>query len=823
MADLATDLLVVNAASLRRDYCVRAESGDILCSAQGLEAEAWDHALDEMLIAGGGNLSRVRERIQRQVDEIGTSFRMAGESEERPWPISPVPLIISEREWSGIADAVAQRAELAELLLADIYGHQRLVSSGVLPTAVLTGSPHYLRAMVGIPPAGGHYLNIFACDVGRGPNGNWRVLSDHTRSPAGAGYALENRIASGKVLGGLGSRLNIARLAGFFADLRGGLAAACGRSEPRLALLTPGRFNQSYAEQAQIARYLGLLLVEGADLAVHDDRVYLRTVEGLKRVDALWQRMDARLLDPLTLDPRSAIGVPGLIDAMVAGGIAIANFPGAALLESPVFGAFMPKLCQRLLGAPLALPNIATWWCGQAKEAAHVRGNIERLVIGSAFDAQPLGLAPFDDRLGQDFDAEARARLDADMALRPQDYIGQEVVHLSTMPVLDEGALQARPFTLRVFAARDAQGGWTVMPGGFVRMGPVADVRATSIGIGTRSADVIVNCTAPVPAITLLSSQGDVAIRRNPGTLPSRVADNLFWLGRYLERGEAILNLVRVGSEGTMDSDSRPITPSDTTLHICDHLAADEAVIDRQDATPTEIFSAALDDLSAGSSVASLMSSARAIGAGSRERLSPDFWHLLDADFPSAGVFQEKNMMLKARFAALAGLAAEHMGRTAAWRFHDLGRRIERAIAITRLMGDFAGDDASGDDLTALLDLCDAQISYRQRYATGLALLPVRDLVGLDPFNPRSISFQIAAIAQHLDALPRLRDDGMAEPHQHAATSLAAQVATLTAAALDQESCADIEAQLHQLSDAIGERFFLRGAKALRASGMTLA
>lgn len=355
------------------------------------------------------------------------------------------------------------------------------------------------------------------------------------------------------------------------------------------------------------------------------------------------------------------------------------------------------------------------------------------------------------------------------------------------------------------------------MPGGFVRMGPVADVRATSIGAGTRSADVIIHGPRPVAAVTLLS--GNQAIRRNPGTLPSRVADNLFWLGRYLERGEAVLGLVRTGAaSANAGQDNDP-----TTRCICAQLIASEAVCRTDYESPAEIFAAAIDDRDAISSVSSLLAAARTIGAGSRERISPDFWQMLDGPFPSESPFQQKGLVLRARFAAFAGLAAEHMGRTAGWRFHDLGRRIERALNLTRLLRTFARDDASANDLLALLELADVQISYRQRYSTGLALMPVRDMVGLDPFNPRSVIFQANVIREHLDALPRLKDDGMAEPQQAAATGLLALMSTLSAATLTPGISDDLEARLIQLSDAISQRFFLRGSETLRASGMTLA
>ncbi len=810
----------LDGAGLRMAYAASAGAGDVL--ADSPDAGAWNAVLEELLLAGDGNLAAVADRVQRRVDEMGTSFRLSGDGEERQWPLSPVPLLIGEQEWAGIAAAVAQRAELAEILLADLYGPQRLITSGVLPASVLTGSPHFLRPMVGIAPVGGHYLHVYAVDLGRGPDGEWRVMADHTRSPAGAGYALENRLAASQVLSGIPKRLNVARLAPFFTAMRAGIAASCKRADPRIALLTPGRFNQSYAEQAHLARYLGLLLVEGADIAVHDDQVYLRTIEGMKRVDALWQRMDARLLDPLALDPRSAIGVPGLVDAMAAGGIAVANFPGAAVLESPLFAAFMPPLSRRLLGEPLKLPNIATWWCGQPEPAAQVLARLDGLVIASAFGPLPGGL-PVDDILGSDLNPEQREMLVADIARRPQDYIGQEVVNLSTMPVVDEGALVARPFSLRVFAARDAAGQWSVMPGGFARIGPVADVRATSIGDGTRSADVVVHGAEPVAPITLMRSDSATEIRRNPGTLPSRVADNLFWLGRYLERGEAVLALVRVGTTGSLVSDRDRAIPASTAARIRTRLLAVDATTLPSRASFQDVLAAALDDRSAPSSVASLLASARNIGAGSRERLSPDFWQLLDTPFPNAGLFQQKNVVLKGLFAAFAGLAAENMGRTAGWRFHDLGRRIERAVAQCRLIAAFGDDNASADDLMTLLELCDVQISYRQRYSTGLALLPVRDLVGLDPFNPRSVAFQVNVIREHLAALPRLRDDGMDEAQQSAASELAARIATLKAGTLNGWACTQLERKLLALSDMISHRFFLRGSETLRAAGLTLA
>lgn len=801
-----------------------APAGDALATSR--RPEIWQAMLGEVAAAGENDLTLAQARIARQVDEIGMGFRMPGDAEGRKWPLSAIPLMIDAAEWARIADGVIQRANLMEIVLADLYGPQRLTSGGMLPAAVVNGSSHFLRPMVGLEPPGGWHLHFFAVDLGRGPNGNWRVVEDHTRTPTGAGYALENRLATSRVFDGLQARLHVERLAAFFADVRAGIAASCKRAEPRIGLLTPGRYNPSYAEQAHLARYLGLLLVEGADLAVHDDRLYLRTIEGLKRVDALWRRVDPRLLDPLAFDARSRIGVPGLVDTMAAGNVVVANSPGAGVLESRAFAAFLPRLSVRLTGEDLRIPNIATWWCGQEAARNAVIERLDDMVIAPAFRAEPRVL-PDGPVIGANLDAGARAALIADLGRRGIDYVAQETVRLSTLPIVGKGgALEPRPFTVRVFAARNASGQWSVMPGGFARIGPSIDIRAAMMGEGAASADVYVVADKPVAPLSVVGSGSKVAIRRNPGTLPSRVADNLFWLGRYLERGENILAMVRAAVGGSVDVDGGAPLAAATEERLKGALIASGAASIHAQTGPNELYAlakAALDGASEQSSVRALFDAAAAIGDGSRERLSADVSRLLEAPFPTGERVAVRATLLHERYAALSGLAAENMGRTAAWSFLDCGRRIERAANSCRLLRTFGGDDASASDLLLLLELTNAQIGYRQRYPSGVSGPAVRDLVALDSGNPRSIAFQIRAIDAHLSALPRLADDGMAEPQQAAAAALAASMATLDAHSLDSDAVQGIENRLFALSDAIGNRFFLRSGAPLRAPGMTLA
>ena len=811
-----------HAARWLADYRGRADENDMLVCG---DAAAWTAVFEELAVAAGDDLSHARERVQRHAEDIGTGFRVQGDSDERPWPVSPIPLLIGEDDWRAIAAGVEQRATLLESVLADLYGAGDLVASGAMPAALINGSPLFLRPMVGLTLPGGYQLQFVAFDLGRGPDGEWRVLADHLRSPAGAGYALENRLATSRTLGGLQGRLNIERHAPFFAAFRDGLAALCKRAEPRIGLLTPGRFNASYAEQAHLARYLGFLLVEGADLAVADDRLYVRTIAGLKRVDALWQRADPRLLDPLAFDSHSSIGVPGLIDAFAAHNVLISNAPGAGVLEAAAMQAFLPALAERLTGEKLKLPNIATWWCGDERARAEVEARLDQLMIAPAFGVAPLGL-PNGAMAGADLDADQRAALLADLATRPQDYVGQEMVRLTTMPVVADNDLAARPFTLRVFAARGPDGAWTVLPGGFARIGEHSDIRASVMGEGNWSADVAIHGPNPVAPVSLLPAADTAQIRRNPGTLPSRVADNFYWLGRYLERGEALLTIIRVMLGNSIDADAGAALDHDTVgkmagIVVASGAAAHPAQLRRPELV--QLARTALDAKERWHNVPAINRLARGIARVSRDRLAADVVRLLDAPHPTKGGMLDRCGSLQRRYAALTGLSAEHMGRTAAWRFHDIGRRVERGLAVVRLVRTFGMPGATSDDLSTLLDLADSQIGYRQRYLTGIARVPVVDLVALDPGNPRSIAYQVDHIAAHLDHLPVLHDDGLPEDQQAEALALRALLAAASAAQLDVEQLNEAERQLTRLSDAIARRYFLQGAEPLRAGGLTLA
>jgi uncharacterized circularly permuted ATP-grasp superfamily protein/uncharacterized alpha-E superfamily protein len=808
------------------DYLAGAPVGDLFAAAPPETADHWRSMFAHLSTLAQGAPATLTDKVTRQAIDLGMAFRLTGDQQERSWPLSPIPLLVGASEWALIERGLSQRAELLEQVIGDIYGEQKLVRDGKLPAAVVTGSPHHWRIMTGAPPPGGHHLHFYSADLARGPDGGWRVLADRVRTPVGVGYALENRLALSRSTGDLLGAMNTRRLAPFFADLRRGLVADCARSEPRIGLLTPGRFNQSYAEQAHLARYLGLLLVEGEDLIVTDGQLFVRTIQGLKRVDGLWRWMDSRFLDPLAFDGKSRIGVPDLFDACTRGGLMVSNWPGAGVIESRAFAAFLPQLSKAMLGEALILPNIATWWCGQPSERAHVADRFDNLVIGAAFDRDVAGLEGQHFLPGSALDPAQKARIIEAMARRPMDYVGQEVVRLSTTPAIVEDKLIPLPFTLRVFVARDGAGQWRIMPGAFARLAAHGDIRAALMGQGDLSADMCVIDSQPVPPDTLLGSGGSPAIRRIGGMLPAKAADNLYWLGRYIERAEGTLRIVRAIAGGSIEADLGPGLGSPTMRRLIDMLVEWRAVPSGRGPIAS-LCATAIGDADQPGSVRSLMSSVAGIGAGLRDRLAVDFWRLVRLSFPAMDSDVTESLLdassrLIDRISALSGLAAENMARSDGWRFHDLGRRMERAINGCRLAEMFGADAASPDDLTVLLDLADSQISYRNRYLTGVSVLPVRDMVLLEPQNPRSLAYQAARIAEHLTALPVLATDGLPEQPQRLAGALAAILAPMTGETMTMADLTDMESRLLGLSDAIGQRYFLQWRKAEKIEGAGL-
>src|SRR6201996_9049194 len=459
----------------------------------------WAHLMESLREIGPEELGRRWGRAERRIRENGITYNIYSDplGANRPWRIDILPLLISADEWRFIEAGIIQRAQLLSLVLEDLYGSQSLVAQGHFPAALLYANPAFLRPLVGVHVPAHSYLHMLAIDLARSPDGQWWVLADRTQAPSGSGYALENRTIVSDVLPNLFRSSNVLRLAPFFRAQREALTSFAQRDNPRIVLLTPGPLNETYFEHSYTARYLGFTLVEGADLTVRDRCVYLKTVDGLEQVDVILRRVDDSFCDPLELRGDSLLGVPGLVDAIVAGNVKVANALGSGLIETAAVMPFLPGLSTHLLGERLKLPSVATWWCGQEYALEQVLEHIDRLVVKPAFPSR--GMEPV---FGAKLAKTEKQRLAEQLRGRPYDYVAQEEVALSTAPVWEGGHIYSRSVVLRTYVLNTGNG-WMAMPGGLVRVAG-SDGPVVSMQRGGHSKDAWVLCNAPVDAFSML-------------------------------------------------------------------------------------------------------------------------------------------------------------------------------------------------------------------------------------------------------------------------------------------------------------------------------
>jgi len=718
---------------------------DEMVDADGNPRPLWAGFIDRLEELGPEELTRRFARADQYLRDAGVYYRVYDRvgAAEREWPLAHVPLLIDEQEWARIAAGLKQRAELFESILADIYGSNRLAAEGLLPPGLIASSPEFLRPLVGVQPPSGHFLHFCAFELGRGPDGQWWVLGDRTQAPSGAGFALENRVATTRALSDVYGEMHVERLAGFFRRFRDALFDRSDDPAARVAILTPGPLNETYFEHAYIARYLGIMLLEGEDLTVTDGQLMVRTVSGLRPISVLWRRLDAAFADPLELNPQSQIGTPGLLEALRGGSVSMVNALGSGILETRAFLAFLPSISRALRGEDLLLPSIATWWCGHEAERAHVIENIGHMMIGPALSTR----LPFEDEdvtvLGSALDGTQRAALAERLTANGGGFVGQEAVTLSTTPVYVGGWLEPRPASLRVYLARTADG-WIVMPGGFARVGFTQDTTAIAMQRGGQAADVWVVCRSPVEQHTLLPQEDGFA-RSMPGSLPSRAAENLLWLGRYIERTEDTVRMLRAYHVRLAET-SDPEMPLLAGLR--DYL--DPYGIDVSAAIPAGL-------------VSSLESAVYSAGQV-RDRFSPDGWlalrdlsktiHQFAGDVSPGDDATRAMTVLLRKLAGFAGLLHENMYRFTGWRFLEIGRRLERGVQIARTLAWATDSQAADGALDMMLEIGDSVLTHRRQYTVRVGRRTVVDLLGLDPLNPRSVLFQLDRLKTEIGLLP---------------------------------------------------------------------
>ena len=759
----------------------------------------WTRFFNFLGADGFHDLNHRTANLRRQIRDNGVTYNVYADANgpQRPWALDLFPMMVSAGDWAQIEAGIQQRARLLDRVMADIYGPQELLSKGLLPSALVHAHPGYLRGMQGVQPAGGTYLHIAAFDIAHGPDGRWSVVSQRTQAPSGLGYLLENRLTISLLFPEAFREMKVERLGASYKALVDGLKAmspANGNEESRVVLLTPGPYNETYFEHAYLARFLGLTLVEGSDLLVRDDKLYLKTLSGLERVHGLLKRLDDEFLDPLELRSDSTLGVPGLLQVIRAGNVLVVNTPGSAFLESSALLGFLPALSEHLLGETLALPSLATWWCGEQAVLQDVLGQLKNSVIKPTYPGSGM-----ESVIGHTLSRRELDEWAGRILRRGEDYTVQAYLPLPQTPTWQGERISPRSAMLRVFAVADGKGSWQVLPGGLARLAGKNE-NMSSMQHGGSSADVWVlgdSAAAKAQAEHAAAARAEHAapawstapLRHRP-PVTSRAAENLFWLGRYTERAENSTRLAQITLQclGGEDQTSQPLLAWLSSMAVGNALVLDTVPPATQARRVFErALIANLADTEQAASVGFNLRALKSAASAVRERLSQEQWHVIvrsEVDFfqrctvfsaEGQGQSQSQGGQSQSQYlleyssvealralesasgflSAMTGAQTDRMTRDDGWRLLSVGRLIERlnTLAGALVRGFETGSVFEEGGFNAMVALFDSTITFHAQYQQRRDIPALLDLLVLDRDNPRSLGWVVQTLRGRLAKL----------------------------------------------------------------------
>lgn len=732
---------------------------NVYCEAFSGKAQPRSHWQPILSALNGKDLAELRqhhERVRHMRHEDGATINPFDDSTRRTtsWALDMIPLPISEEEWTGIEGGVIQRALLLEKVLADTYGPQALLKNGSIPSELVFANPNFLHSCHGIQPSGNRFLTFYAVDLYRGFDGRFRVLRDYASNPAGIGYALENRIVMSRVFSELYHKTQIRRLAPFFQTFHRALIqrASLRKEDPGIVLFSPGPDSRIYYEHALLSRYLGYPLVEGQDLTVRNGKVFLKKLAGLEPVEAIFRHIPDLSSDPFALRSETANGVAGLIQVCREQNIDIVNPIGSGFVDTPILKTFLPLLCQQLLGTELLLENHPAWWCGNSDGLNQAIAQLHQLTVGPAMDTSAV--------------VDQSADLMAKIRTNPSGYMISAPVIPSLAPTWDLGGASQCYNVVRVFACATEKG-FSVMPGGLAITAGDVETLKTGSPEQQQSKDIWVLSDNPIEPFSMMNGFHTVAEFKRSNDLPSRVADNFLWLGRYLERAEGLIRLLRAVYLRLSGEDRLEEIPE---LPFLLNILRTKNIIPKNSATESkhlfyrelvEYLRDALYRKDRPESVVFILQRVQETTRNVRDRLSTDSSRAINRleDFGNNPSSDPLELLDKTLFtlSAFSGLAMESMTRGLGWRFLDMGRRIERALNLAILIRIGLPEICSNsrNTLQSLLEVSDSLMTYRARYKSTFQLAPVLDLLLADESNPKSLAFQFSKLASHVEHLPR--------------------------------------------------------------------
>jgi uncharacterized circularly permuted ATP-grasp superfamily protein/uncharacterized alpha-E superfamily protein len=826
---------------------------DEFATVDGTVRQGWSSVLDGLDEFADKDLLQAQREVARLLEDDNVTYTPSPASaisiadepnghgtptglvEPQPWRLDPLPLILDDQEWAGLEAGLVQRAELLDAIMADLYGARRLLARHLIPTAAILDHEEYLRPLVGSQVMAHQRLFLIAADLGRDSSGQWKVISDRTQAPSGAGYAMQNRRVVSRVIPDIYHQANLHRLTPFFQAMRLGLveAAPSAVEDPRVVVLSPGTHSETAFDQAFVASLLGFPLLEGSDLTVRDGRVWMRVLGKLEEVDVILRRVDSTWMDALELRPDSRLGVTGLMECVRQGTVSVLNNLGSGVLENPALLPFLPVLCERLLGQSLRLPSVETWWCGDTAGLSHALNNLDSLVIRAISRGHGRSVR------GPALSTRQRELLAYKIKAAPHRFVAQEVLNLSSAPTSEEDRLVRRNVVLRSFAVRSGAS-YTAMLGGLAR---VTDDTSERRGVlvtepnGQLAKDVWVVGSEPVAAPRIIprtragEEAGFVPAMSASIAMVPRVLSDLYWLGRYAERAEDLLRLLLATRTVAIETDL-DVTHGhalEVLLQAVTHVSTTYPGFVKPRVEMMPEFRSMLLDRHRTGTVAQSLAALSMAAQGVRDQLSEDVWMVLAdieralaalADNPHDQGLQltDASQRVLSGLLALAGIATENMVRDPGWYMLDSGRGLERALQILALLQvTICRERASDTDRLlqeAVLTAAESIVTFRRRYRTRAGVDAVLELLLMDPFNPRSVAYQLQRIRTDLRVLPNTSPtgrplrllDALAERVRIADPVALAESADGRLALLE-EFLGELQHQLRVLSEAIRDQY----------------
>lgn len=790
---------------------------------------AWKAMAESALALTPDELHRVHGEITRFLADDGVTY-VTADAGPQPWQLDPVPLIIDAPAWARLEIGLAQRAELLNALLVDLYGAQTLLKSGIVPSSAIFGHSGFARPAARTSAFDPQPLLLSGTDLGRDVDGEWRVLADRVQAPSGLGFAMQNRRVISQVLPDLYQESDLHRMEPYFAALRAALVGSAmeGVTEPRVVVLSPGTHSETAFDQAFLAGALGFPLVQGSDLVVHDGWVWTKParwpgVVPTERIDVIVRRVDAEFCDPLELRADSRLGVAGLAEAVRRGRVRLVNGLGTGVLENPALVPFMAAACEHLLGEQLRLPGVPTLWCGDAESRATVLARIAER--DEALIVRPI------DRPRESVAGLHPDELTARILAAPHRYVGQDRLPLSQAPVWSAlGQASAQPLVLRAFTLRY---GSAYRP----LVGGLATVRAHPAA-APRTKDVWVLKGDAADPDQGLAEITPLPFSRTVPSLSPRALEDMFWAGRYAERTEDLLRLVLTTQTQLDQFGGHPGAANESARVL---LGALHRLAGSRSTDPEEEFRSLLLDARRQGSAAHSIVRLRDALEGVRDQLSGDTWRVFSGidratkalrSSPRAHRTAESGGRMLTCILSLQGITGSMM-RDAGWHMIEAGRWLERGLQLCHLLAATAVERRAyrtdRDVLDTLLTAAESIVTHRRRYRGSVRMADALELLLLDRDNPRSLAFALSELRQHLAAMPA--STGSTRPErllEHleaflAETDVYELTTTNEVRRRGLESfLADMIGQLEQLGEAVDQQHFEAGPPPVPLSALAL-